>query len=78
MCWCTFVFQTSGASATSIQRADSMTLNRTPARQPGNNYKDNWENFDEVTATMRRNKAKNRYDISVIWAFQCSMERYRP
>ncbi|XP_067951127.1 uncharacterized protein [Watersipora subatra] len=41
----------SGASA--VQRSDSMTLNRVPGRE---NYRNNWENFDEVTATMRKNK----------------------
>ncbi|KAF6022397.1 hypothetical protein EB796_019293 [Bugula neritina] len=41
------------SGASNVQRSDSMTLNRAGGRE---NYKTNWDNFDEVTATMRKEK----------------------
>ena len=44
------------SGASNIDRSDSMTLNRAAGGRE--NYRNNWDNFDQVTATMRRDKNK--------------------
>lgn len=48
------------SAASDIQRSDGMTLNRAPGGRE--NYRNNWDNFDQVTATMRRDKKNKPVD----------------